>query len=425
MRPLLVLGLVPLVGCIDTQISAVSTKVAANPALLDLGTVPPLQSGAGLVSVSSVGQGTITITSVTVAGNDADLFTIDEDVSGAKLAKGEAIDVPVTFTPTTVGRFEADLTVQTDANSGDAAVVLHLRGIGATPELVVAPRSLDFGYVDPGADVFASVTLQSTGPVDATLETAAVTGDSTFYLDALTAPAVVGSGGSLVLTVGFGATDHDAQAAHLKLTTDDPALPSLSIPIIANTCVGAGAEDGDADGWSACAGDCADADATVYPDAPETLDGVDDDCDGTVDEGTSGYDDDGDGYSEAEGDCADADPGVSPVAVEVADGIDQDCDGLVDDTTNAYDDDGDGTTEDGGDCDDAASDTHPGAEEVADGVDNDCDGTVDEGTPNYDDDGDGYTEAGGDCDDTTSAIGPHRLEVTGDGIDNDCDGVAE
>jgi hypothetical protein len=44
----------------------------------------------------------------------------------------------------------------------------------------------------------------------------------------------------------------------------------------------------------------------------EVANGRDDDCDGTVDEGTSAGDDDGDSYTEDGGDCDDTDPSLSP-----------------------------------------------------------------------------------------------------------------
>jgi hypothetical protein len=42
-------------------------------------------------------------------------------------------------------------------------------------------------------------------------------------------------------------------------------------------------------------------------------------------------DDDGDLFTENQGDCDDTDPAVFPGAVEVANGVDDDCNGVVDD----------------------------------------------------------------------------------------------
>ena len=64
--------------------------------------------------------------------------------------------------------------------------------------------------------------------------------------------------------------------------------------------------DPDGDGYTADGGDCDEGNASAHPGADEA-DGVDNDCDGLVDEGTAGYDDDGDGHTALGGDCDDAD----------------------------------------------------------------------------------------------------------------------
>ncbi len=134
------------------------------------------------------------------------------------------------------------------------------------------------------------------------------------------------------------------------------------------------ASDDDGDGWSVRDGDCDDADPTAHPGAAEVwYDGVDEACDGGDD-----FDQDADGY-DVDLDCDDTDAGVHPGVDERENGVDDDCDGAVDEGTGVSDDDGDGYTEAEGDCDDADASRSPGASEVCDGaVDEDCDGAVDE-----------------------------------------------
>ena len=272
-------------------------------------------------------------------------------------------------------------------------------------------------------------------------------------------------------------------------------------------------------GYLDTADDCDDLDPDVWPGATEVCDGVDNNCDGAVDEslGLTWYADaDGDGFGNPSApqtactqptgavtnglDCDDAVASTSPASFEICDGVDNDCDSSVDEAgalggTAWYPDgDGDGlgvlgavlvqcdqptgyadniddcddgdagstSIVDDGDCDGALTaadcdDNDPGSNVVAedgdcDGLltaddcddsdaastaivdDADCDGTVtaadcDDNDPTSTvvaNDGDCDTfEVPADCDDTDPLVYPGAPELPGDGIDNDCNGVVD
>ncbi len=78
--------------------------------------------------------------------------------------------------------------------------------------------------------------------------------------------------------------------------------------------------------------DCNDGNAAVNPGATEVCNSIDDDCDGTIDEG---FDVDNDGYTSCNGDCDDNNSAVNPAASEICNGIDDNCNGLTDDNVPA------------------------------------------------------------------------------------------
>lgn len=150
-------------------------------------------------------------------------------------------------------------------------------------------------------------------------------------------------------------------------------------------------------------------------------DGEDNDGDGSTDEGV---DEDADGYFTCDVpdlvDCDDTNAAVHPEQDDSCDGLDNDCNGTMDDLdldADTYVDVACG----GPDCDDTDADVYPGRAESCDLADNNCDGEVDEG---FDADDDGFSHCGGDCDNADGFINPEAVELC-DGIDNDCNCISD
>jgi hypothetical protein len=233
--------------------------------------------------------------------------------------------------------------------------------------------------------------------------------------------------------------------------------------------------------------DCDDSSFAIFPGASEYCDGIDNNCDGVIDDlsaidaGTWSRDADGDGFGNPDitglgctaptgfvedgSDCDDTDLHVHPAADEVCNGADDDCDGTIDEgfslTPWYRDADGDGHGDfthlvysctpiagysaSSDDCDDAEYWSHPGLAELCDEIDNDCDGVVDEELSFVDfvpdADGDGYGSAAGpvvsdcippadhvvdtsDCDDADASVHPGAVEAC-NGVDDNCDGTLD
>jgi len=422
-RAWLLTGLL-LVGCTnDVVIHPGLGDLSLTPELLDFGPVPLGGEATLTLQLDNTGTAALSIASMSVQEDGDGAFGL-EGGSSLELERGQGAEVTLRFTPPGAGLYDAVLVINSDTGQTTRRELL-LRGQGAEPSVQVWPLVLDFG-LEPGP---LPLTVASDGLVRVELASAELEGDQEPFVVTLPAavdelPAEVATGQQLVLQVEFDTAFAGPAEASLRLRTDDPLAPVVPVTLLGNVhCDSPSglALDADGDGFSACGGDCDDADPSAFPGATEFLDGDDNDCDETVDEGTDAFDDDGDGLTELEGDCDDGDPDTFPGAEEVVDGVDDDCDGVIDDGTEELDDDGDGFAELGGDCDDDDPAVHPGAFEQLDGVDDDCDGLIDDGTDAYDDDGDGATEDEGDCHDGDPDIGPAAAEVA-NGIDDDCDG---
>ncbi len=532
-----------LAGCgADVYEELDPANAALSSEFLDFGTLAPEESVLRTLTVTNTGELKLGIASVRLASSESEdfghtgAFTVDwdgpdtdlpdtdldtdtdtdlpepedtedtatdTDSEGAwvVLAPGESLAVPIWFTPAVVGDnydavwvetveidagndVAADEKVYADRDTQTAVAYLHGTSTGVGPDALVSPFNLSFGYAWPGEQVQRVISISNAGGAALTILNFSVSEACDPAFSVLASPAagtVLEPGAATVVELLFSPTTENPASCVVTVETDDPADPSQTVAVSANSGGQAGNQPPLVQihspapgyvhaGWGpvhmeltvndpdqpastltcrvrsayqlgSALANCNPTDATGYVSLDVPVDSVleagsdvllvqvSDDFGALhrvsipvlINAGYPESDDDGDGFAD-ELDCDDNNIASYPQAAELHDHEDNDCDGRIDEQTEGADDDGDGVSEFEGDCDDAFSATYPSAPERQDGADNDCDGIVDELTDAYDDDGDGFSELDRDCDDFDAEINPSAVELCSDEIDNNCNG---
>lgn len=432
-RPSLIALCALLGACSSAVLTDIKPEVVASPPVLDLGTIQLGTETIGRVGLS-VRNGVGNVLDVNLLPTLGEGFAY-EGSGGFAIDADASNGFDLTFRPTAAGYASALVQITTDGKVKVLEVAVRARAVEA--DLLATPSVIDLGVVPSGTTASDVIHLENLGALDVELS-GAVPSAAGLTVDATFPRSLAASDGGDV-PISYTAPSDAPMLGNISFTTGTATVSNVVI-VRANSCEQGlpASYDVDEDGVTSCGGDCDDHDADVGPGQPERVNGLDDDCDRLVDEGTTADDVDGDGYcadptacvgAALPGDCQDGDATIAPGATEIDDnGVDDNCDGVID--LGSVDGDHDGYGPTGGDCNDADPTRHPGAPETVNGLDDDCDHLIDEGTTVSDDDGDGYCESltacvdgtlPGDCADNDVRRAPNLIE-TPDYMDNDCDG---
>ena len=361
-------------------------SVLVRSASIDMGHHYPGEDERRHVYVYNTGDGDLTVAPPVPAAGCDEAFSLDTSTMLTRpLLPGEATFFDVVFRPTDLDPAFCDVEITSDDPETPLSRVRARGNAGADPENVapeVAIRSPAVGYQHrDSTDLILEVDMFDLNQPASTL----VCKVRSLLAEARIADCSTDSdSGHVFVRVPVDLLEAGTDTLQVQVTDQSENISRASTTVLWKSLYPPSDDDGDGWGDDPSDGpyvDCDDERDDVYPGAAELADNIDNDCDGAIDEGSTGGDDDGDSVSEVNGDCDDTDASTYPGAMERADQKDNDCDGFVDEGTSLVDDDGDGYSELDLDCDDEDPDAYPGAPEYCDGKDSNCNFIQDDAEP--------------------------------------------
>ncbi len=189
-------------------------KYSLSPTTLAFGNEGQgIASAAKTVTLTNIGTLAVPITSITLAGGNANQFAVSSTCP-AFVPVGNFCTFNVVFTPTSSGAKAT--TVNVTVGGGAAAQSVSVLGTGIVPTYSLSPSTLAFGNQAHGtAGAALPITLTNTGTLALPITTIAATG---MFSETNTCGTSVGAGGTCTINVKFAPTSIGAKVGTVKVT---------------------------------------------------------------------------------------------------------------------------------------------------------------------------------------------------------------
>jgi hypothetical protein len=220
-------------GCVGSTSKGASTgsttiALGLSPSSVSFGDVTIGQSGTKTVTLTSTGNGILTISGISVAGNG---FTASGPHLPISLSAGQSTTISVLFKPTASAVDSGTVTIA--SNAVEPSMTVALSGTGttaATSVLSVSPSSVAFGTVSVGSEVTKTVQLASTGTASVTISGMTFSG-SGISVTGLAVPLTLAAGKDASLTITYKPSSAGTLAGSVSIASNasDPSeLVALS-----------------------------------------------------------------------------------------------------------------------------------------------------------------------------------------------------
>src|SRR5207249_3973361 len=193
------------------------------------------------ITIFDDGDSPLTITRVFLGGRQPGDFTMGT-LTSRVVSDGHPATMTLGFKPKAAGARAAKLFINSTSCSG--TFMVQLGGIAVEQDITAAPKSLDFANVQVGATPAPSqqVAIVNQGGAPLTVKSIQMladdptTTDATFFtLNGVpkVLPKVLKPGEPMNLKIAFNALDTVPRKVNIKVTSNDPDTPVLTVPVTA------------------------------------------------------------------------------------------------------------------------------------------------------------------------------------------------
>jgi hypothetical protein len=213
--------------CWLAPVSAWAQKLECNPCSHAFGKVQIGKSSSYSFKLTNTGNKTVDVLSKSKQGR---AFSFGHFPLPKTIRPGASILLPVIFTPTAKGWTHGSLTIA--SNALNSPLHMHVAGTGvanASPELGVAPATLNFGNVTLGSSASLPATLTASNYA-VTISSDQST-SSEFALRGLNLPVTIPAGQSVHVTVRFtpnASGTASGKAGFISNAVDSPTVEQLT-----------------------------------------------------------------------------------------------------------------------------------------------------------------------------------------------------
>jgi subtilase family serine protease len=193
-------------------------------------------SAAQTVTLKNTGTGPLTVSSVSLTGNNSAAYA-QTNTCGTAVAASASCTISITFKPTAAGAAPATLTIADNASTKTQAVAITGTGIASAPVATLSTASLSFPntVVNPSTGYASSpaqfVTLTNSGTAALTLTSIALSGaNPTSFTQMNNCPSSLAVSASCIILASFAPTASGARSATLVIT-DNASSATQSVAL--------------------------------------------------------------------------------------------------------------------------------------------------------------------------------------------------